>query len=77
MNDREYRLNIADRFDDDGQRTIFITVSVPRDDCDIVFGCDTELHVPDMEEPSASVPGGTHCIVTPLNHSSHAEDIKQ
>ena len=57
MNDREYRLNIADRFDDDGQRTIFITVSVPRDDplmraaCDIVFGCDTELHVPDMEEP--------------------------
>lgn len=63
MNEREYRLNITDRFDDDGQRTIFITVSVPRDDspeaveplmraaCDIVFGCDTELHVPDMEEP--------------------------
>ena len=89
MNDREYRLNITDRFDDDGQRTIFITVNVPRDDspeaveplmraaCDIVFGCDTELYIPDMEEPSASVPGGAHCIVKPLNHDSHAENIKQ
>lgn len=89
MNEREYRLNITDRFDDDGQRTIFITVNVPREDSpeavetlmraanDIVFGCDTELYVPDIEEPSASVPGGAHCIVKPLNRDSHAENIKQ
>lgn len=89
MNEREYRLNITDRFDDDGQRTIFINVNVPREEspeavetlmraaCDIVFGCDTELFIPDMEEPSASVPGGTHCTAEPLNHNSHGEGINQ
>ena len=89
MKEKECHLNITDRTDDDGQRTIFITVSVPRDDspeavnplmraaCDIVFGCDTELYVPDIEEPSASASDGVHCIVKPLNHHSHAEDIKQ
>ncbi|HIZ85949.1 MAG TPA: hypothetical protein IAC04_05625 [Candidatus Coprenecus stercoravium] len=69
MNEREYRLNITDRFDDDGQRTIFISVSVPREESpeavetlmraanDIVFGCDTELFIPDMEDPEALIPG--------------------
>lgn len=63
MNEREYRLSITDRFDDDGQRSIFITVNVPGEESpeavetlvraanDIVFGCDTELYVPDIEEP--------------------------
>ena len=69
MNEREYRLNITDRFDDDGQRSIFITVNVPREESpeavetlmraanDIVFGCDTELFIPDMEDPEALIPG--------------------
>lgn len=69
MNEREYSLNITDRFDDDGQRTIFIRVNVPREESpeavetlvraanDIVFGCDTELFNPDMEAPEALIPG--------------------
>lgn len=68
MNEREYRLSITDRFDEDGQRNVFISVSVPREDSpeavrpllraasDIVFGCDTELYVPDIEDPDTSMP---------------------
>ena len=88
MNVNEYHLNITDRTEDDGQRSVFINVSVPGDDSHavetlmraangLVFGSGTEPHVPDMEEPSASAPGGTHCIVVPLNQNSHAEDIMQ
>lgn len=89
MKEKEYHLNITDRTEDDGQRSVFINVSVPGDDSqaavetllraasDLVFGCGTEPHVPDMEEPSASAPGGTHCIVVPLNQNSHAENAKQ
>lgn len=63
MNEREYRLNITDRFDDDGQRTIFISVNVPREESpeavetlmraasDILFGCTRSFLSPDMDEP--------------------------
>lgn len=90
MKEKEYHLNITDRTEDDGQRNVFINVSVPGDDSqaavetllsaasDLVFGCETELYVPDiLEEPSASVLNKTPYIIDPLNPNSHAEDIKQ
>lgn len=70
MKEKEYHLNITDRTEDDGQRSVFINVSVPGDDSqaavetllraasDLVFGCETELYVPDiMEVPDALMPG--------------------
>lgn len=89
MKEKEYHLNITDRTEDDGQRSVFINVSVPGDDSqaavetllraasDLVFGCETELYVPDIEEPSVSVLNKTPCIIDPLNPDSHAEDIMQ